>query len=270
MSSFRKLRSEFSINDWIPYIVMLFSFAITLVLFGAATAKWVLGSVVILFGIFLLISYIRTRNLGYLFTAVFNLIWGFYAWSLPIPFPNEFSTLTKFLIVILLFMAPVLWVLILTRRMQWRGREIFELAALEVEEKTSGYTSRPRPVGKAEYSAQDLRSFASFLSRNLVALPYFESDRVVFAPIKNSQEYPFLLGMTPEWNEITWVAFDLDGDVSVHISHRDYLAYHDALSFDVLCESLGQLFIEFLELCQRGEEVRVIERINALKMGIFS
>lgn len=267
--SFRKLRPEYSINDFIPFIAMIFSFAISYVLFGPAIAKWVLGGTVILFGAYLFVGYIRTHNTGYLLTATFNIVWGGFAWSLPIPFPDEIPTLTKLLITLLLFMLPVLWFFILTKRLKWRGREIFELAALKVEEATSGYTSRPKPVGKADYTEQDLHAFADFLSKNLIALSYFETDRAIFTPVKNSQEYPFLLGITPNLNEFSWVAFDLHGNVSVHISHKDYLAYRDELSFDALCESMGQLFIEFLEKCKRGEQVRVVERINALQMSIF-
>ena len=267
--SFRKLRPEYSINDFIPFIAMIFSFAVSYVLFGPAIAKWVLGGTVILFGAYLLAGYLRTHNTGYLITSIFNIVWGGFAWSLPIPFPDEIPTLTKLLITLLLFMLPVLWFFILTKRLKWRGREIFELAAFKVEDTTSGYTSRPRPLGKADYSEQDLHAFADFLSKNLIALSYFETDRVIFAPIKNSQEYPFLLGVTPDLNEFSWVAFELNGDVTAHISHKDYLAYRDELSFDALCSSLGQLFIEFLEMCQRGEQLRVIERINALQLSIF-
>jgi hypothetical protein len=270
MSSFRKLRPEFSINDLVPFITMLFAFAISYVLFGPVIAKWVLGGAAMLFGGFMLVGYLRTYNTGYLILSIYNILWGGFVWSLPIPFPDELPTLTKLLIVVLLFLLPALWFFTLSKRMKWRGREIFELAAFKVEDTTSGYTSRPRPVGKADYTEQELHAFADFLSKNLIALSYFETDRVIFAPIKNSQEYPFLLGVTPDLNEFSWVAFELNGNVSTHISHKDYLAYRDELSFDALCESMGQLFIEFLEICQRGEQVRVIERLNALQLGIFS
>jgi len=270
MNSFRKLRPEYSINDFVPFIAMIFAFVVSLVLFGPAIAKWVLGGTVMLFGAYLLTGYIRTQNTGYLITSIFNIIWGGFAWSLPIPFPDEFPMLTKLLIALLLFMMPVLWFFILTRRLKWRGRELFEMAAFKVEETTSGYTSRPRPVGKTNYTEQDLHAFANFLSKNLISLTYFETDRIIFAPVKNSQEYPFILGVTPNLNEFSWVAFELNGNVTAHISHKDYLAYHDELSFDALCESMGQLFIEFLVMHQRGEQVRVIERLNALQMGIFS
>ena len=270
MNSYRKLRPEYSINDFVPFIAMLFAFIVSYILFGPEIAKWALGGTVILFGAYLLTGYIRTQNTGYLFTAIFNIIWGGFAWSLPIPFPAEIPTLTKLLIALLLFMLPVLWFIILTKRLKWRGREIFEMAAFKVEDTTSGYTSRPRPVGNAKYSEQDLHAFANFLSRNLIALSYFETDRVIFAPIKNSQEYPYILGVTPDLDEFSWVAFELNGNVTAHIAHKDYMAYHDELSFDSLCESMGQLFIEFLEMYKRGEQVRVIDRLNSLQFSIFS
>ena len=52
--------------------------------------------------------------------------------------------------------------LALTRRLKWRGREIFELAGESVEETGDGYTTRPRPVGKVEYSPQQMHAFARF------------------------------------------------------------------------------------------------------------
>ena len=45
--------------------------------------------------------------------------------------------------------------------------------------------------------------------------------------------------------------------------------FQEALSFDKLCESLGHLFIEFAELHQRGEGVRIIDRMNALRISIL-
>jgi hypothetical protein len=270
MSGFRKLKSEFSLNDLIPFAGMIFSFAIALVLFGPLIAKWVLGGSILLFAVYLLVGYFRTRSSGYLVTALLNFVYGLFVWSIPIPMTEEIPLLTRLLLVFFLFLLPLMWYMFFTRRMQWRGRDVFELAALEVQELTSGYTSRPRPVGRLDYTEQELRVFANFLSRHLIALPYYESDRVILAPIKNSQEYPYLLGVALELDQMTWIAFDLDGDVSVHIAHKDYLAYRDELSFDALCESLGKLFMDFLELFQRGQQERVIERLNALRMGIFS
>ena len=37
----------------------------------------------------------------------------------------------------------------------------------------------------------------------------------------------------------------------ITISHKDYLDYREPLAFDALCDSLGQVFIDFLELFSR-------------------
>ena len=54
------------------------------------------------------------------------------------------------------------------------------------------------------------------------------------------------------------------------MSHKDYLDYREPLAFDQLCNSLGELFIEFLELHTKGEGVRAIDRMDDLRLGIFS
>ncbi len=58
--------------------------------------------------------------------------------------------------------------------------------------------------------------------------------------------------------------------VSVHISHKDYLDYREPLAFDALCDSLGQVFIDFLELFSKGEGVRVIDQLDNQKIAILS
>lgn len=56
----------------------------------------------------------------------------------------------------------------------------------------------------------------------------------------------------------------------MNISHRDYLNFKEALSFDQLCASLGNLFIEFIETYLRGEGVRIIDKMDVLGVGVFS
>jgi len=65
-----------------------------------------------------------------------------------------------------------------TKRLKWRIRELLELAAAPVSETTNGFTPRPRPLGKVEYSKFELMEFAAFALRNHIAIPYHESDRV--------------------------------------------------------------------------------------------
>ena len=73
------------------------------------------------------------------------------------------------------------------------------------------------------------------------------------------EEFGRLLGLSGDYRDATWVNFDNDGEVSVHISQNDYLEYREPLAFDKLCASLGQVFIDFFDLYKKGEGVRAID-----------
>ena len=60
------------------------------------------------------------------------------------------------------------------------------------------------------------------------------------------------------------------GSLPGGMSKRDYLDYRDTLSFDQLCASLGDLFIDFVTLFCHGEGVRIIDRMDALRISVFS
>ena len=49
-----------------------------------------------------------------------------------------------------------------------------------------------------------------------------------------------------------------------------YLDFKENLSFDQLCESLSNLFIKFYEYYRKGEEIRIIDHLNEMKIGPFS
>jgi hypothetical protein len=78
------------------------------------------------------------------------------------------------------------------------------------------------------------------------------------------REPAFILGLKGDPTGETWVSMDFEGNVSAHISQRDYLEYRETLAFDKLCESLGNLFVEFAGMLQRGEGVRVLDRMDAV------
>jgi len=99
---------------------------------------------------------------------------------------------------------------------------------------------------------------------------YVGKDRVVFVPVMTGREFGFILGLKGDYTDETWVAFDFEGNVSVNISHRDYLDYQEALAFDQLCASLGSLFVDFMEMYYRGEGVRIIDRMDAVGVSFFS
>jgi hypothetical protein len=169
----------------------------------------------------------------------------------------------------LFFLAWLIY-LTATKKIKWRGREILELAAVPVDETGNGYTSRPLPAGKTEFTRRQVTEFAEFARQNLISVIYVGKEKVVFVPVMMGREFGFILGLKSDYTDETWIAFDFDGDVSVNIAHRDYLNYKEALSFDQLCDSLGNLFVEFMDIYQRGEGVRIIDRMDAVGIGIFS
>jgi hypothetical protein len=137
----------------------------------------------------------------------------------------------------------LLWLvyLLLTRRTKWKGREVFELAAAPVRDAKNGFTTRPRPLGKVDCPRDKLLAYARFLRRNHIALPFIEADKVVLVPVMMGREFSLLYTLKPRYHERSWVVFTFEGDVLVQISHRDYLQFKDQLSFDRLCESMGNL-----------------------------
>ena len=76
--------------------------------------------------------------------------------------------------------------------------------------------------------------------------------------------------MPKSYVDRTWIAFDYDGNVTVNIAQSDYLNYQEDLSFDQLCTSLGNVFIDFLDLFSNGKGVRIIDQLNAMPTNIFS
>jgi hypothetical protein len=221
---------------------------------------------------FSLLLVIRTHNLNFLISALYQFSVGGIAFFAPeaIATRPQMKPLMFFLISVCFFFLAWLIILTATKKIKWRGREILELVALPVEDIGNGYTSRPLPAGKTEFSQRQIMEFAEFARRNLIAVSYVGKDKVVFVPVMSGREFPFIIGLKSDYTDETWVAFDFDGKVSVNISHRDYLEYKDTLAFDQLCASLGNLFVEFIEIYQRGEGVRIIDRLNAVGISALS
>ena len=158
-----------------------------------------------------------------------------------------------------------------TKKAKWRGRELMEIAALPVDVGEDAFTGRPRPVGVVDAGKKELLDFAEFLKRNLITFPYIEENRIVLMPMKEGWEGDVYIFRAPKsYTDRTWIAFDFDGKVTVNISQSDYLTYQEDLFFDQLCASRGNVFIDFLELFSVGKVVRIIDRLNAMPVNIFS
>ena len=266
----RKLIPDRSITGLIPALAILTIFAITVVIFGWDIGFRVLGILIFAYAIYSFVAYTNTRSTGYLIASLYQVSMALFCWTFAGSIYNPSSRLHLIFLISFIFFGLWLAYLTINKRTKWRGREILELAATSVDEIKDGFTGRPLPAGKEDFSDKDILAFAEFVTRNMIAATYVEKDKVIFVPVMMGREFGTAVGLHQDYSQATWVAFDFDGNVAVNISREDYLTYKENLSFDQLCDSMGKLFVEFLELFRRGEGVRIIDRMDAVGLNPFS
>jgi len=273
MSLVRKLKPDRNITGVIVPFSIVPIFGLTALIFGLRAALISLAIWMLLYSLFYLYVFVRTGNTAQLAICAEGAFFG----SMFLLFEPSFGTnkvggieFKAAYISGVIFFGLILVSLAVTRRLKWRGREIFELAAESVDDTGNGYTSRPRPVGKVEYGLQQMDTFTRFCARHLIALPYVTSKNITLVPIKMGDEFGRLLGLIGDYRDATWVNFDVNGEVSVHIAQKDYLDYREPLAFDQLCTSFGQIFIDFFDQYNKGEGIRAIDRMDDLRLSIFS
>jgi len=251
-------------------VIILIAFAFATNYFNISAGLVVM---VLSFGFYALFSiwaYTNTRNIAYFGAFLFQSLMATYFLTVPHGMlPIGTKAQAWFFYLCGLIVGVWLAYMMITGKAAWKGKMVFELAARDVSETVNGYTERPRPAGKLNYSKSELFGFAEFVRRNLIAIPYIEKDSIVFVPVKMGDEYTFLLGMAGDHRYHSWISFDFEGNVSASISKKDYLGFTEELSFDQLCDSLGKLFIEFMEYYKKDEGERVLHKLNSLKFGIF-
>ncbi len=155
-----------------------------------------------------------------------------------------------------------MFVALFSRQINWRYRDILELAASPVEDASDGFTARPFPSGQADYSREEALGLAKYLLKYVIAYPFIEKDRVVFVIPRYMWSY--LLLFRRRYDKDTYIAFSDSGEVSVRMDLRDYQAYKDELTFDQLCASLGNLFKQFLRDYKDGQSQLIIKRLNGV------
>lgn len=251
----------------IPFTFLLIT-AIIWVLYGIELAAYTLSGLTGLLVLFNLVVFFRTKNPGILVVVLFNI-------SEMVMFANfpglaEGSQLARLSLVVTVFLLLVVQFLTATRRIKWRGTELFELAGMAVGDTGNGYTPRPRPAGMTDVSREELLRFAKFFTRHQIGVAFVEPKRVVFVPVVAGTEYGYILGIKNRYQSETYVSIEDDGHVTVQITQRDYLYFQQDLAFDQLCQALGDTLIEFVDLFSTGQGVRIIDRMNTLKIDFFS
>ena len=235
--------------------------------FGWEAAVGIWGLLVFVNAPFSFGEYLKTKNTGFLFAFLFQITASLFA-LLVVMHGLNIDRLVMFIFIVSMLIFGLTGIFYnFTKRTKWRYREVLELAAQTVDETTDGYTARPRAVGKIAGSENEIRNFGNFLLKNLIALPYAESDRIVFSLAMTLRHR---MGLRSDYAECTHVVFMYNGSVSAYISKGDYLKYKDQFAFDQLCENMGNLFIEFFDLYKNGDSIRIVDRLNSLRLNPFS
>ena len=252
---------------WFPILLLIIWLAL-MFLAGPGPAFYTLGGLYILIVPYPFMIFLRTRNTGYLAVTGFILAACLLMISAPAAIADKSSPgLTPLFLVIMYILMLVVGYLTINRKLRWRGEEVFELAAMPVEDIGDSFSARPRPAGNVPVSKTEMIRFVEFMTRNLIAFAFREENRVIFVPTLPGNDLPYLLGIKKDYLNDTWVAIDYEGNITVNITEEDYLLFKMDLDFDQLCQSLGDLFREFLELSKQGQDSRIIDRMNALRLS---
>jgi hypothetical protein len=139
-------------------------------------------------------------------------------------------------------------------------RNIFYVAGMPVGDFRDGYTNRPYPLNFDNLSINKFRKFSDFLNYNLIATSFYKDDRIIL--VFSNGIFQYIPGMEPNWRKATYITVNHSGEISVHISRQDYDKYEDALTFDQLCISLGNVIMDFFNTYMNGEEAEIINYLK--------
>lgn len=214
-----------------------------------------------------LIIMIRTHNVYFIVSFLAQLLATAFLLTIAIFGIEEIKPFLVAIAGLMVVSMTMMLIFIFQKKMKWRTREVMEMAAQPVDDIKDGFTSRPLQAARADYAVDELRDFASFISKSMIAIPIHEASRTIFVvniPLGR------LLFFNKDYRDRSWVSFDHEGNISASISQVDYFQYRDDLAFDQLCDSLGKLFYKFFEDYRAGKGQRVIDRFNAMKLNIIT
>ena len=274
MSHIRKLKSGSAIRVFIPAIISLVIFALSSIFLGTRVGLKILGGIILVYAIVsFAVYYFQTRSYLYLISSSYLLAFGFVLLTMQPQFDGNpslvFPPISRLFLIWMVLSWIWLFYMMVTGQTRWKGNHILELAAIGVEQSNNAYTERPFPVREIDFTKDEILAMATYLRRNLISIHYNDGDKVYFVPINNNAAMNLLFRQSFNVIEDTWIAFDPSGQVSVHISRKTYLSYKENLAFDQLCNNLGNLFIEFLDDYRKGEDVRIMDKLNTVKSDFF-
>ncbi|MBI9036588.1 MAG: hypothetical protein JEY97_00525 [Bacteroidales bacterium] len=274
MTNNSSMKLQINWNFWIPAIMFFLLLIIEDQAFGTYYSSWLYGLVLILVGIMYSVRY-KLFQPALIVCLIGLTVWHYFLAShfeaniymlqlLGIdisinPENNPFSLLTWALNAVVLFilMAVTSPVLDKAFRLEKSARRLFKLAARTVYSVTDGFTSRPYLAGFAEYSQEQLIGFTNFLAGKTIAFPIYKENGIYLT--FSMRRSPLSIN---EPSEISYVYFDYEGKIIVHLSETDYRRYKAELTFDQLCESMSDVFKRFLNYYINNQENRINLELN--------
>jgi len=239
------------INSIIAIVIFFSIFALVRAVLTENMADKISGVIYLVISIILLISWLKTKTILLIPGMLMNL-------SIAMHFFFHIRTLTILInVILLLIMCYLLFVHFKHHSIY---RNIFELTAKAVNETKNGYTQRSYPVGSFNFSKGELFGFAEYLKKQLIVVHYEESNAIVF--VLAEDWFGYLFNLHGGYKNVTRIVFNHDGNVSTSIVKTDYSKYKEALTFNQLCDSLGNLFIEFMQHFQKGDLAKIMEKIK--------
>ena len=275
MSNIQKLKPGSPIKVFIPAIISLLVFAISSIVLGIEIGLKILGVVVIIYAVISIsFYYFQTRNYLYLISSSYLLSFGLVLLTIQTQHSGNpslvFPPISRLFLTWMILSWIWLFYQMVTGQTRWKGNQLLELAAIDVDQSNNAYTERPFPVREIDFTRDEILALAAYFRRNLIGVHYRDGDKFYFVPLNNSGAMDLLFHSGFNVIEDTWVAFDPEGMISVHISRKVYLSYRENLAFDQLCSNLGNLFIDFLDDYRKGEDVRIMDKLNTVKSDFFA
>lgn len=275
MSHIRKVKSGSPIKVFVPAIISISILSLTSIFLGIEIGLKMLGGIILVYAfISFWFYYMQTRSYIYIISSSYLLAFGLVLLTMQVQHSGnhlfEFPPISRLFLIWMIFSWIWLFYLMVTGQTRWKGNHILELAAIGVEPSNNAYTERPFPVREIDFTKDEILAMTAYFRKNLIGIHYKDGDMIYFVPINNAAAMDLLFKSGFNVVEDTWIAFDPNGQVSVHISRKTYLSFKENLAFDQLCNNLGNLFIDFLDDYRKGEDVRIMDKLHTVKSDFFA
>ena len=146
------------------------------------------------------------------------------------------------------------------QRFEANARRMFKLASELIDETAESYTGRPYSAGKIGVEISGLEGFSRFVNGHYIARAIHRNDAHYFVFSMNKSVLK-----VDDPGELSYVAIGSSGEVTVHVSERDYRQYRDRIRFDQLCASLAGIFERFFNYYTQGLEQRIIRELKTAR-----